>query len=471
MLNRRATLFWTLALLGCGATGAAEAGKRVQVEPVPLATPMGVTIQSRNGQDLIARNYSQRRVTSQYYADAKGMALYTFDADKPNQSSCYEECARAWPPFIVSRGAKPFGEWSVLKRKDGRKQWSYQGKPLYTYAKDTVVGDPTGVPKPKELSLAEVLGKGKDKKTDKKADAPAPAQPASATETPKEESSGPWRLAAYSLAQILTPHGIKVDEVPDANGEALVDADSMTLYTFDGDPNQDNPACGTSCASPWTPLAAAQLANPVGDFTLIDRKDGMRQWAYKGKALYRFAEDLVFGDAKGIGADERWQVALVKRFYLPPQVRVQHSFGRGYVLTTPDGMTLYRRNSYGFELRGHSLPKGVPVMPEMGRVIGTRSCDAQCMKTWIPLEAPRGALANGFWEVLTQAGGKKQWSYKGYALYRYAGDRQPGDFLGVEIYDLVVNQDLDPTPDAVTEVAKELRSPHQIALYWSHVYP
>src|SRR5262249_41161438 len=142
----------------------------------------------------------------------------------------------------------------------------------------------------------------------------------------------------------LTPHDISVGEVVDANGEALLDVTGRTLYTFAGDPSYDQSTCHVaSCASPWTPLAAGRLANPVGYFSLISRKDGVTQWAYKGKALYRYKLDTEPGQATGIGVDKRWRVALVKEFYLPPQVYIRESLGRGKVLTDRNGMTLYRR--------------------------------------------------------------------------------------------------------------------------------
>jgi predicted lipoprotein with Yx(FWY)xxD motif len=248
----------------------------------------------------------------------------------------------------------------------------------------------------------------------------------------------------------------------------------MTLYAFDGDPVRESSKCRTAaCRDLWTPLAAAQLAIPAGDFGTIDREDGMTQWAYKGNALYTFKLDVAPGNAKGMHVDKRWQVALVRQFFMPPQVRIEESPGRGKILATADGMTLYRRNSYLWELRGHSLPHGVPIIPEMGKVIGARSCDAECIKIWRPFEAPANALSAGFWEVIVREDGKKQWSYKGYALYRYAGDKKPGEVNGVDIYDVMTNQHLATHPDALAAVASVLKSSvgGQVSLYWSDVYP
>ena len=77
--------------------------------------------------------------------DAKGMTLYTFDRDTvPGKSVCNGPCATNWPPLMVSAGATPSGDWTIVTRDDGGKQWAYKGKPLYAWAKDAKPGDKTG---------------------------------------------------------------------------------------------------------------------------------------------------------------------------------------------------------------------------------------------------------------------------------------------------------------------------------------
>jgi predicted lipoprotein with Yx(FWY)xxD motif len=78
------------------------------------------------------------------YTDAKGMTLYTFDKDEAGKSNCYEQCAVNWPPFMAEEGAMAEGDWTIIERTDGSKQWAYQGKPLYTFIQDTKAGDMTG---------------------------------------------------------------------------------------------------------------------------------------------------------------------------------------------------------------------------------------------------------------------------------------------------------------------------------------
>ena len=79
------------------------------------------------------------------FVTAKGMTLYTFDKDAtPGKSVCNGPCATNWPPALATDGAKATGDWTIITRDDGLKQWAYKGKPLYAFAKDTKAGDKTG---------------------------------------------------------------------------------------------------------------------------------------------------------------------------------------------------------------------------------------------------------------------------------------------------------------------------------------
>ena len=76
--------------------------------------------------------------------DAKGMTLYIFDKDSAGKSACNGTCATNWPPLMVAAGANASGDWSIVTRDDGSKQWAYKTKPLYTWVKDMKPGDVTG---------------------------------------------------------------------------------------------------------------------------------------------------------------------------------------------------------------------------------------------------------------------------------------------------------------------------------------
>jgi predicted lipoprotein with Yx(FWY)xxD motif len=75
-----------------------------------------------------------------------GMTLYTFDTDKKDSglSACYDNCAKNWPPLQVGDSQWDSMVWAIILRTDGLRQWTYRGKPLYTFAKDTRPGEANG---------------------------------------------------------------------------------------------------------------------------------------------------------------------------------------------------------------------------------------------------------------------------------------------------------------------------------------
>jgi predicted lipoprotein with Yx(FWY)xxD motif len=214
-------------------------------------------------------------------------------------------------------------------------------------------------------------------------------------------------------------------------------------------------------------LAAGQLANPIGDWTLIGRDDGVRQWAYKGHPIYTFDGDLKPGDVTGVGIDKQRHVAMLVRYFMPPNAAIAKHPSRGPLLATADGHTLYRRDSHVFRSGGHSLGSSLPYHSAVGRMIGTRGCDAECLKTWHPFAAPADAIPTGYWTVLTREDGVRQWAYRGYAMYTYEGDKKPGDNNGNDIFDILVN-------DGVHQVAQAQIGAQQddaFALFWHNAEP
>ena len=75
-----------------------------------------------------------------------GMTLYVFDKDAAGagKSACNGDCAMNWPPLMATAGDKASGDYSIITRDDGGRQWAYKGKPLYRWAKDQKPGDTTG---------------------------------------------------------------------------------------------------------------------------------------------------------------------------------------------------------------------------------------------------------------------------------------------------------------------------------------
>ncbi|MBS1207839.1 MAG: ATP-binding protein [Proteobacteria bacterium] len=98
-------------------------------------------------------------------------------------------------------------------------------------------------------------------------------------------------FAASSLVIVLITACSSVPSAPTANSPAqakagvLVTPEGEKLYVFKKDPAGKS-SCVRDCLKPYRPLFSTPDDKSVGDYTSIERPDGMSQWAYKGKALY-----------------------------------------------------------------------------------------------------------------------------------------------------------------------------------------
>jgi predicted lipoprotein with Yx(FWY)xxD motif len=86
------------------------------------------------------------QVADGVFVGPNGMTLYTFDRDTmgAGKSVCNGPCATNWPPLMASAGDTGRGDWTIVVRDDGSRQWAYRGKPVYYWAKDAKPGDRTG---------------------------------------------------------------------------------------------------------------------------------------------------------------------------------------------------------------------------------------------------------------------------------------------------------------------------------------
>ena len=82
------------------------------------------------------------------------LPLYVFDGEPLGQSTCDQACSGVWPIIAAAGSTEPMGDWTIVLRTDGRKQWAYKNKPVYTYFEDRS-GDPHGVGKEQQWYLSE----------------------------------------------------------------------------------------------------------------------------------------------------------------------------------------------------------------------------------------------------------------------------------------------------------------------------
>jgi len=98
-------------------------------EPEPEAKRTGTTI------DLGDSDYGTMLF------GPKQQAIYIFERDSKDETVCYDECAKAWPP-VYTKGEPRAGRGvkesllGTVERRDGKLQVTYAGKPLYFYVNE-----------------------------------------------------------------------------------------------------------------------------------------------------------------------------------------------------------------------------------------------------------------------------------------------------------------------------------------------
>ncbi len=298
-------------------------------------------------------------------ADAKGMSLYTFERDDaPGKSTCVGACAQQWPPVLVTGEAQASGDWSIITRDDGKKQWAFLDKPIYNYTLDVAPGDGNG-----------------------------------------DGVNNQWHLGFKPIA---TPPGIGISRT--MSGYVLADSKNLTLYALDKD--KDGSGCDLACTENFMPVLAAGMAHPIVDWTLVTRKDGTHQWAYKGKPVYRYTSDFHAGEILGEKVGKGWKAVVLEPLTPNPSWVTVQASDAGELLADAKGRTIYTLNA---NRRGLANPKGTFDRPG----------------DWQPLVAEADAKAVGNWSVVDNKDGGKQWAYKGMPCFTNVNDVMPGDILGI----------------------------------------
>ena len=318
---------------------------------------------------------------------AGGTLLFRADGE-PGEVRCSDECAVEFPPLLAPADAGPFADWSPVRRPDGRLQWAYQSHPLHTWSREEEPGEVAtnvGLAETANMKLAER------------------AAAAGALLPPPE-----WRVARFEPARsVEAPAGIDARLISSAQAVVLTDFEGFTLYASDRVAENDAQTCSDhGCEMDWLPVPAPALALDVGRFSVVTRKDGSRQWAWRDRPLYRYRGDLLPGDAHGRAVDARRTMAVLTENFRPPGVAVTALEGYGDALSL-DGMTLYTGSAFEKYWGGRNLRDSFKNAYDRGKRLGGDACaDAECLKTWRPFHAAADAWSTGFWEVVTRRDGE-----------------------------------------------------------------
>jgi predicted lipoprotein with Yx(FWY)xxD motif len=126
-------LLLMLAFAGCSKADEAETDSSAPAS-TPTSEPAAKAEPAAKGTKIVVRDSEFGRMLF----NSKRQAIYIFDNDTKNKSNCYGECAVAWPP-VFTKG-KPVAGSGVRERllgtttrRNGKKQVTYKGQPLYYY--------------------------------------------------------------------------------------------------------------------------------------------------------------------------------------------------------------------------------------------------------------------------------------------------------------------------------------------------
>jgi predicted lipoprotein with Yx(FWY)xxD motif len=129
---------------GCGSDGSnSDADTMPRTATVQRDRPAEAASKARTTTVKVRRTRYGRILV-----DGRGRALYLFTREGASKARCYGACADAWPVFYA-RGKLRAGSGAsqslvgTTRRRDGRKQATYAGHPLYYYVTDRAPGQVT----------------------------------------------------------------------------------------------------------------------------------------------------------------------------------------------------------------------------------------------------------------------------------------------------------------------------------------
>jgi predicted lipoprotein with Yx(FWY)xxD motif len=311
-----------------------------------------------------------------------------------------QSCAEVWPPVLASENSKPVGKWTIVDRKDGSKQWTYDGFPLYTSSLDRQPGDVFGATK---LMFNDVFA-------------------------PREPVGPPPNV----------PAGFRVYQA--TSGRPLVNSANFSVYYSDRDgPNKSN--CDSGCLESWAPVLAPELARSHGEWSVIERSPGVKQWALRKKPLYTHIADRSYRSLEG--SDEPgWHNVYMQPMPSPPKGFTIQGTTAGEVLADAHGRTIYIYKCIddSRDLLGCDHPKATQVYR---LAICGAGDPVKCLEMFPPILAPKDAKSDSrSWSVMDidphtghlaapgQADALHIWVFRDRPVYTYVGDHQPGDVTG-----------------------------------------
>lgn len=174
---------------------------------------------------------------------------------------------------------------------------------------------------------------------------------------------------------------------------------------------------GVSCSQVWPPVLASDDAVEMGKWSLTERADGSKQWAYDGFPLYTSHLDKTAGDVLGGTKIRSGGDGGVTRVPAGPLPDIPPGF---QILSSTTGRLLVHEDEYS-------------VYSWDGDEPNVSNCVAECLNSWTPVSAPQFATDSDDWTIIKHPSGINQWAFRSRPLYTHNNDVRSRSFDGSDV--------------------------------------
>lgn len=389
--------------------------QKEQYEPVPMPPGFQIVVTEQEGP---------------VFADARGHTLYTWPVrqlrngpvgERKGQPACDKtvyttnsglmspypggfelpeletrpSCVDVWPPVLAADDARPIGKWTIVQRRDGLRQWAYDGYAVYTSVLDERPGEVNGA----------ISG-----------------------------NTGEVGVRRPLAAPSMVPPQFKV--MTTLTGRLLTTIDNYSVYaTVKDGPDKSN--CTGACLEEWEPITAPAYAKPRGEFGIIERSPGIYQWTFRKQPLYTHVDEPF---NKRYGSDiPGWYNVYTQATPRPPAEFTVQESPTGLVLADKNGKTVYV-----FMCADDALDQLACDHPDSPQVYRFTVCGGgdpkRCLERFPYVLAPKDAKTdNLLWSAMwidpmtgrkaqpEQPGALYVWAYRKRPVYTHYRDKAPGD--------------------------------------------
>ena len=369
--------------------------------PIPLKIAILKNVNSYVGNQTIASVTSTSSILTSMRIDKEGFTLYTFDKDPLDDSACVDECINIWPPLLADSGAVAMPPLNIITASNGNSQWAYKSKPLYFFKNDGAAGDINGDDVKDVWHVAT-------------------QEPAIQRTTDNGRS-----LSATGKINALIP----VEESTTEFNVTSIDKDGFSLYIFDND-SVENSNCEDQCLVNWPAFVPNEEDVAIGNFTIFERSDGIKQWAHKGMPLYFFKNDTARGDINGDNVLDIWHLIL-------PSVTTEFTEENnnfGATVTTQGLVHVMVRDPDTATFVDELIDKSNFALYTFDNdTAGVSNCEDACLDVWPPLLADASDTADAPFSIIDRSNGMKQWAINDMPLYFFTPDTTADDVNGENV--------------------------------------